>query len=253
MWNPLNSCGIPFLAQWNTLTLYPLSLFYLLFPLPWSFSIFCLGHLFLGGMGMYFLAHRWTGNRLAASTAGAVFAFNGLTWYGLMWPHIIAALSWMPWVMLTMERAWCRGKRAMILAALAGAMQMLSGGAEVIIQTWLLLGALWLAKAVVAGRGTQVPSLKSTARSRKPQVPISWFTGSDDAQGWVPMAWRFALVVLLVAGLAAAQLLPFLDLLAHSQRDSGYGGGGMSGVCAMPLTGWVNFLVPLFQIGRAHV
>ena len=61
LWNPYNECGLPFLAQWNTLTLYPLSLIYLLFPLPWSLSFFCLTHLFIAGMGMYFLAHRWTG------------------------------------------------------------------------------------------------------------------------------------------------------------------------------------------------
>jgi hypothetical protein len=54
----LNDCGLPFLAQWNTMTLYPLSLFYLLLPLSWSLGVFCLGHLFLGGMGMYFLSHR---------------------------------------------------------------------------------------------------------------------------------------------------------------------------------------------------
>ena len=33
LWNPLSSCGIPFLAQWNTITLYPFSLIYLLLPL----------------------------------------------------------------------------------------------------------------------------------------------------------------------------------------------------------------------------
>src|SRR5690348_5875804 len=33
LWNPFNYCGMPFLAQWNTLTLYPLSIIYLLFPL----------------------------------------------------------------------------------------------------------------------------------------------------------------------------------------------------------------------------
>ena len=47
LWNPLNNCGVPFLAQWNTMTLYPLSLIYLLFPLPWSLALFCLGHLHL--------------------------------------------------------------------------------------------------------------------------------------------------------------------------------------------------------------
>jgi hypothetical protein len=66
LWNPLNNCGMPFLAQWNTLSLYPLSLIYLLLPMPWSLGIFCLAHLFLAGMGMYYLAFRWTGHRLAA-------------------------------------------------------------------------------------------------------------------------------------------------------------------------------------------
>ena len=27
LWNPLSFCGLPFLAQWNTMTLYPFSLF----------------------------------------------------------------------------------------------------------------------------------------------------------------------------------------------------------------------------------
>src|SRR5579871_3241565 len=67
LWNPYNDSGLPFTGQWNTLTLYPLSLFYLLLPLPWSLSVFCQGHLFLAGMGAYFLGWRWTGNRLAAA------------------------------------------------------------------------------------------------------------------------------------------------------------------------------------------
>lgn len=44
-WNPLSQCGLPFLAQWNTLTLYPPSLFYLLLPLTWALPVFCLAHL----------------------------------------------------------------------------------------------------------------------------------------------------------------------------------------------------------------
>ena len=64
LWNPLNNCGVPFLAQWNTMALYPPSLFYLLLPLSWSLGVFCIGHLFLGGFGMYRLSLRWTNNRL---------------------------------------------------------------------------------------------------------------------------------------------------------------------------------------------
>ena len=66
LWNPLSCNGLPFLAQWNTLTLYPLSLIYLLLPLPWSLNLFCVAHLVLAGTGMFVLARHWTGNRLAA-------------------------------------------------------------------------------------------------------------------------------------------------------------------------------------------
>ena len=192
LWNPYNYCGVPFLAQWNTLTLYPLSLFYLIFPLSWSLGMFSLLHMFWAGLGMYFLAHRWTGNRLAASVAGLVYAFNGLSWDALMWSNNIAALGWMPWVVLCVERAWREGGgRNLILASLAGAMQMLTGAPEVIILTWFALGMLWLTQ---------------------------WL-GNEVSRG--RMAWRFLTVGGLVFGVAAAQLLPFLDLLAHSQRDKG--------------------------------
>jgi len=55
--------------------------------------------------------------------------------------------------------------------------------------------------------------------------------------------WRLSLTVVLVVGLTAAQLLPFLDLLVHSQRSKGFANADW----AMPETGWANLLVPLFH------
>ena len=95
LWNPLSACGIPFLAEWSTLVLYPFSFLYLLSPLSWSLGVFCLAHLIVAGLGMYFLARRWTGNRLAASVAGVAFAFNGFSLNSLIWPHYTASLGWM--------------------------------------------------------------------------------------------------------------------------------------------------------------
>ncbi len=106
LWNPLSNCGVPFLAQWGTMVLYPFSLVYLIFPLPWSLHLFCLGHLVLAGLGMYRLAERWTGNSWAAGLAGTVFVFNGVTLSSLMWPNYCVALGWMPWVVLCVETAW---------------------------------------------------------------------------------------------------------------------------------------------------
>jgi len=227
LWNPYNNCGVPFLAQWNTMPLYPPALIYLLLPLEWSLSFFSLLHLFWAGLGMYCLARRWTGHRLAAAVAGLIFAFNGLSLNLLMWPSHMATLSWMPWVVLTVERAWEEGRRQLVLAALVGALQMLAGGPETILFTWLILLALWASRLWRVFRPPSVLPAESPA----PSGPSSSFAA----------LWRFPLVVVLVAALAAVQLLPFLDLAAHSQRDPGFADARWS----MPAWGWMNFLVPM--------
>ncbi|MFA6544741.1 MAG: hypothetical protein WCS99_09970, partial [Limisphaerales bacterium] len=73
------------------MTLYPGSLCYLLLPLPWSLGLFMLLHLWLGGLGAYAVARRWTGMNFAAAVAGVAYAFHGLMQQSLMWPNNIAA------------------------------------------------------------------------------------------------------------------------------------------------------------------
>jgi hypothetical protein len=208
-WNPYSYCGVPFLAQWNTMPLYPLSLVYLLAPPTWSLSFFCLLHLEIAGLGMYFLANRWSNNRLAAAIAGLAFAFNGLSLNLLIWPSHVATYSWMPWVVWAAERAWREGGRWVIWAALLGTMQMLAGGPETIVFTWSLVGALW--------------ALEYACRRVPPKSVL-----------------RLALVVLLVGALAAPQVLPFMQLAHLSQRGLGEGG-----IWSLPARGWANFLVPM--------
>jgi len=210
-WNPYNNCGVPFLAQWNTMPLYPPSLIYLALPLEWALSFFSLLHLWFAGLGMYFLARRWTGNSFAAAFAGTAFAFNGFTLNLLMWPSHMATFSWMPWVVLAAEGAWRDGGKKIPFAALAGALQMLAGGPETIFITWLIVSALWLQQFLQAGAPRAL------------------------------MLWRFPLVAGWVFVLSAAQLLPFLDLVAHAQRATGYTDLRWS----MPGTGLANFLVPM--------
>ena len=221
-WDPYNNCGVPFLAQWNTMPLYPPSLIYLTLPLAWSLSFFCLLHLWFAGLGMFFLARRWTGNNFAAAFAGTVFAFNGFTLNLLMWPSHMATFSWMPWVVLTAGLAWREGGWKIFLAAIVSALQMLAGGPETIFLTWLIVAALWFQQFIIGGRDASSPSRAA-------------------------MLWRFPLVISLVIALCAAQLLPFLDLVAHAQRESGFADLRWS----MPGRGWANFLVPM-AFGSTH-
>jgi hypothetical protein len=222
LWNPLNNCGVPFLAQWNTMTFYPGSLVYLLLPLSWALGVFGPAHLFLGGMGAYWLALRWTRNPLAASVAGLVAAFNGFATYSLVWPQVVAALGWMPWVVGAAERAWRDGGgRRIIAASLIGAVQMLTGAVEVIALTWMMTGALLISEAFPRRRH----DLRTT---------------------WI-LSGRFIAVVAPVTALTAVQLLPFFELLANSQRNAGFHNSDW----ALSWNGAASLLVPLFHTFRS--
>lgn len=215
LWNPLNHCGVPFLAQWNTSVCYPLSLIYVLLPLPWGLNLFCVTHLVLAGVGMYLLARRWTENQLAAGVAGMAFGLNGLMINSLIWTSNLAALAWQPLVVLCAERAWrLGGSKRVALASLVGAMQMLSGAPEIILFTWLFLAGLCLADLI---------------REKDSRLPVFR---------------RIGAVVVLVAGISAVQLLPFFDLLAHSERNSA---NMYADAWPMPASGWINLLVPWFN------
>jgi hypothetical protein len=214
LWNPLSNCGVPFLAQWGTMTLYPGALIYLLLPLPWSLGLFCVLHLFLGGLGMFFLARARWGSPFAAALAGTAFTFSGAVLAALVWPNWTVALGWMPWVVWLAEQAWREGGgRRIALAALAGAMQLMAGVPELALFTWLIVGAIC------------APAL----------------AGRQVAAGLALR--RLAAVVALIATLSLAQLLPFLELLENSQRHAGFA----TDKWAMPLWGWGNLLVPLFH------
>jgi hypothetical protein len=163
-------------------------------------------------MGMHRLAFAWTGRPLAAAVAGIGYAFNGLLFNSLMWPNNIAALGWMPWVVLLVDRGWFQGGRTLLLAILVSAIQMLAGAPEIIIFTWSIIAAIWF------GYWCRMSGFRST------------------------LVRRAIIIVLFVSALIAAQLLPFLDLLLHSQRTSNFSDVHW----ALPKTGWLNFFLPLF-------
>jgi hypothetical protein len=95
---------------------------------------------------------------------------------------------------------------------------MLTGGVEVIMLTWILLGML-LVVEIISG---DLPRAK--------------------------IAMRFAASVFLITCLCAAQLLPFFDLLEHSQRQGNY----FAEESPIPATGWVNFFLPLFRCEQSQ-
>jgi len=111
------------------------------------------------------------------------------------------------------ERACAGGGRRLALAVVVATMQMLTGAPEIIFLTWVLLAAFGLRLLITANRR------RSATLVRLMILPVA------------------------VVALAAAQLLPFLDLLSHSQRDAHFADSYGS----MPIWGWANLLVPMFN------
>jgi hypothetical protein len=212
LWNPYSHCGVPQLAQMGSWYLpnWP----FVMLPLPWSANVSMLAHLVLGGTGMYALARRWGVAGFAASFAGFAYAFNGVALSCFQWGNYIASLGWLPWVVLAVTEAWRNGGRWLAIAAVVSALQVLTATPELTLLVWLFLAALWLAE-LFAGK----------------------------IQFW-PSARRVTLVILLAAGITMIQMLPFFDLLAHSQRDTNYDNHSR---WAMPGWGWANLIVPLFH------
>lgn len=217
LWNPYNECGHPFLAQWNTMALYPPNWINLMLPLSWSLGVFCLAHQYLGGMGMYFLARRWIRNSHGAGLAGVAYAFNGIMQNSLMWPNNIAALGWLPWVMLAVHLAWQRGGRSLVIAALVSSLQMLAGAPEIILFTWVMLTVVLCGDLI--------------ARIRRDEGRL------------IRCVLRFSVIVAVTSLLAAAQLIPFFDLMLQSPRFR----AGEELEWFIHWYGWANYFLPYFE------
>lgn len=211
-WNPWIHCGVPYFAQWNTMVLYPGSLIYVLFPLPWALAWFCVLHILLGGIGMFRLGRQRTNCGFAGAFAGVAFAFGGMLLGCIIYPNYLVALAWMPWLFLLLPNATAKGGRHLVWLALIGSMQMLSGAPELILMNWVLVTLLVIAPA---------------------NTEAGW--------NWKPLA-HLVSVIVLVSGLCAFQLLPFFELLGHSQRSETTG----TGFWSLPAWGWINLVLPLF-------
>lgn len=234
LWNPYNACGIPYLAQWNTIFLYPPSLFYMIFPTQWSLGVFNVLHMYFAGLGMYLLVRKWTKNNFAAAVGGVSYAFSGLVQYALMWPNDVSTLAWVPWVILSVEKALKEGGKNIIIAIVAGSFQMLSGFPEGIILTWFLITLLalfvWLPDEWKNSSKSIHNNLSYTIFENDRFITTKIFVG------------RFVLIIIGITAICVIQLAPFYDLLIHSDRHSDYGKSFWS----MPWYGWANLILPLF-------
>jgi hypothetical protein len=183
--------GIPFLADPQVSAFYPPAWLMVLLPANAGWSWYMVLHICLAGSGLYALA-RYLGSRWTpAVAAGVAFAFSGLL-AGRLWaghPTVYATLSWTPWLVLALF--WSVGRRHRWAAVLAGGafgLALLTGH----LPSFLYIGLIWVAFVLYL----------LTTRPDGRRLVIRQAT----------------IMVLAGLGLAAVQLVPFMQFSLTSQR-----------------------------------
>lgn len=231
LWNPYLFMGVPFLANSQVGVFYPLNWpLWLLSPphraLHWSIVL----HLCLTAIGAYLFARASLRlGRLGAWTTGAVWALGGHL--GAQVEHInqLQALSWLPWLLLlydrTVEPQRTRGPSLTGETAENGE-GLIGKSLRPLRPLWpnpTQLGPLVVGVGIVLLAGhTQSAFIVLVGAAIYGIGPALW--DGVRRRGWQPVARRTAIWLIaagLGAALAAAQLVPTLQLTGLSVRAGG--------------------------------
>ena len=199
LWNPHIFAGYPHLALIQDNALYPLSAaFDAIDPLS-SLALSALLHFTLAGGLMYLFLRGLGLEPGAAAMGGVAFELNGMFLVQLSAPSYVYSGIWLPLLLLG-ARSIAAGRRRWIDLAVAfgAALSVLGGHPQITLLVLLLSGAYLLVEAWTAGASQGPARLRSVARA----------------------ASVFALSVVLGVGLVGLQVVPFLELMANSSRDS---------------------------------
>jgi Bacterial membrane protein YfhO len=220
-WMPGIYTGFPSLAQVEVGTLYPsnLLLFTLLPPYPalaWAQVL----PLAIAGFGAFLLAGELGVSLEGRLLAGGAFSLCGFLISHLRQLNMVDAAAWIPLLLLLVERiADAKPGRAPLWLALVWALQLLAGHPQISYFTGLVLIAYF--------------------------VPRWW--GSNRALsswGWLALGLCFGTL------LAAAQILPMVELSNLSYRRGGLGFDEAARYSVSPLSFWTIFVPGLFGEAR---
>jgi hypothetical protein len=238
LWNPLDNCGTPALADTSSSVLYPGKL---LFALPIDFqrrfNLYVALHLVLAGVSAFSLARQFRGSVPAAGLCGLSYAFGGSVLFQYANVIYLVGAAWLPLALLATDRM-LRRRRPVWAIALGGilALMTLGGDPQTAYHALLMAGfyALLLAwrRHAPARKGPFRFWLRRGRRSatslgpahRAP--PRSQTVASKPSGAKWPFSVRIArnpfvllgLAAVTGAGFAAVQILPARQWTRHSDR-----------------------------------
>lgn len=226
LWNPYASMGRPFLADPQAAALWPGSLVYLALGVQWGAFALTVLHAWLAVLATGRVAGQLGAERWAGLAAGLCFVLNAKLLGHLHAGHIhyVLACYALPVVVtafLALHDEFSAGNLARL--ALAVAWQLLIGAPQIFWCTAVLVallgGAFWLARPTRAG-------LLRLGRDAG---------AAALAYGWAAL-------------LAAALLLPLIELIGQSNR--GASAGALSAVGPLRWTDWAGAFTLFSEPGR---
>ena len=142
VWNRYFGFGAPLLADASLGLAYPLTWLNLLIPPELYYKVFVLVHVSWGALGASRLARRWGTSELGALAAGVSYGLSGALLASMNLLHHPAGASWLPWVLVALERALLKpGVRSACWLGFAGAAQVLVGSGDMCLMAAALAGA----------------------------------------------------------------------------------------------------------------
>ena len=186
LWTDAYGNGQPFLANPKNAVFYPATLLYLILPLFTAFKLYYLIHVLVGWVGLYFYCKSYAVSEKASFLGASLFSFSGMYLSSFEFYNHIAALAWMPWILLVLNRDPRSGRPRLVALSVLWALLILTGSPEVILFTIILSAAQAFLK------------------------PGEWRK-------------RFTVTVLsfgLACLLTAAQLAPSFEMLGQSRREA---------------------------------
>ncbi|MCJ7579667.1 MAG: YfhO family protein [Candidatus Aminicenantes bacterium] len=187
LWTDAYGNGQPFLANPKNAVLYPSTWLYLLLPFFLAFKIHYVLHFILGWLGLYYLCKSYSLSEKASFLGATVFLFSGIFLSSLEFYNHVAALCWMPWILLVLHRYQKRFFPRLIVLAGFWSLLILAGTPYVVIIT----GCFALTQTLLL-------------RSMRPKRLM-----------------MLALAVVLAFAITAVQLIPTIDLYRTSVREQG--------------------------------
>lgn len=180
LWNPYSFAGTPLLATYHSATLYPLNVL-LLLPKVIGWGLFIFSQTLIASVTMFLFLGLLTKSSLAKLTGSIMFALGGLMTTWLELGTAVQAMAWLPLALYAVKKFAIQAKfRFILILIISLFLIILAGNAQVTTYSLLIV----------------------TSYALVLKVPL------------------LMLAIVLSLGLTAIQLLPSLDLLQNSIRQS---------------------------------